>query len=262
MTTPPDRDLRIEAFFETPQPELPDRTFEAVRRDVHRTRQLIVIGRVREPEHVLSASVLVAAVVVLAIGIGYLDLRPGSGPGGAPSPTPNPTVVQSPTASPSGVASPARPTTFTSPLYGYTITVPAGWAVAPAIVRWDGKTQPGPDADTDKFGGPAQLSAFGFAGRFSGNLTAFVSDRIAATAQDHADTCPVAEPEINERLQIGAQQWALLGWDCGALINTAVTVRAGIGYVVTFRNLAIQAATDPADRAIFRSMLDSIELPN
>ena len=261
MTTPRDRDARIEAFFETPQPDLPDRTFDAVRQDIHRTRQRFAIGPVREPQHLRGAAFLAVAVVVLAVGFRYLDPRPGFGPGGGPHPTPSPAVVPSPTATPTSAPTVSGPTVFTSPLYRYTITVPAGWAVAPAIVRWDGKNAPGPDADTDKFGGPERLSAFAFAGPVEGSLAAFVADRITATARDHADTCPVATPEINEQLQIGAQPWVLLGWDCGALINTAVTVRGGIGYVITFRDLAIQAATDPADLAIFRSMLDSIELP-
>ena len=261
MTTPRDPDAKIAAFFEARQPDLPDRAFDAVRRDIHRTRQLVVVGRLREPDHLLGGRLVAAAIVLFAIGIAFLELRPAFGPVGAPSPSPSPTAIPSPTISPSPVASPSGPIVFTSSLYGYTITLPTGWVSAPAIVRWDGKVQPGPDAETDKFGGPEQLSAFGFAGPFSGNLAAFVSDRIAATARDHADTCPVAEPEINERLQIGGQQWVFLGWNCGAVINTAVTVRAGVGYVFTFRDLAVQAATDPADRAIFRSMLDSIELP-
>jgi hypothetical protein len=261
MTTPRDADAKIAAFFEAPQPDLPDRTFDAVRRDIHRTRQLVVVGGLREPDHVVGAGFVAAAIVVLALSIAFLELRPGFGPVGAPSPSSSPTAVPSPTVSPSPVATPSGPSVFTSSLYGYTITIPAGWVSAPAITRWDGKNQPGPDAETDKFGGPEQLSSFAFAGPFRGNLAAFAADRIAATARDHADTCPVAEPEVNEHLEIGDQPWVLLGWNCGALINTAVTVRAGVGYVFTFRDLAVQAATDPVDRAIFRSMLDSIEFP-
>jgi hypothetical protein len=150
---------------------------------------------------------------------------------------------------------------FTSPVYGYTVLVPAGWTSASAILRWDGTKQPGPDAETDQFVGPGDLTAWAFAGPFSGDLTAFVADRIAATARDHSDTCPVAEPELNEPLQIGGQPWVLLGWNCGALINTAVTVRAGVAYTFNFRDLGVRAATEPDDRAIFLSMLDSVELP-
>ena len=150
---------------------------------------------------------------------------------------------------------------FTSPLYDYSVTVPAGWISAPAILRWDGIKHPGPEAETDQFVGPGDLTAWAFAGPFTGELTAFVADRIVANARDHSDTCPVAEPEIDEALQIGGRSWVLLGWNCGALINTAVTVRAGVAYTFTFRDLDVRAATDPVDRAIFLSMLDSVELP-
>lgn len=262
MSAPRDRDARIAAFFEASQPDLPDRTFDAVRRDIHRTRQLIVIGPLREPDSIIGARFAVAAAVVVAVGIALLNLRPGVGPGGVPSPSPTPTVVPSPTVSPSVAPSPSGPTVFTSPLYGYTVTVPAGWISAPAMLRWDGTKQPGPDAESDKFDGPESLSAWGFAGPFSGDLAAFVADRIVANARDHSDTCPVAEPEINEPLQIGGQPWVLLGWNCGALINNAVTVRAGVAYEFTFRNLAVKAASDPVDRALFLSILDSVELPN
>ena len=257
MTAPRSRDARIAAFFEVSQPDLPDRTFDAVRRDIHRTRQLIVIGPLREPDSVLGARFIAAAVVVLALGIAFLNLGPVPGPGGVSSPSPTPTVVPSPTVSPSG------PTVFTSPLYGYSIAVPDGWTVGPARIRWDGSSAPGNDfSSVDRFVGPERLSAWGFAGPFSGDLAAFVSDRIAATARDHSDTCPVAEPEINEPLQIGGQPWVLLGWNCGALINTAVTVRAGVAYAFTLRDLAVEAASDPDDRAIFEDLLDSVTLPS
>jgi hypothetical protein len=261
MTAPRDRDARIAAFFEATQPDLPDRTFDAVRRDIHRTRQLVVLGPLREPDSILGARFAAAAVVVLAVGIALLNLRPAVGPGGVPIPTATPTVVPSPTISPSAAASPSGPTVFTSPLYGYTLTIPAGWISAPAIVRWDGKRQSGPDAESDKFGGPDRLSAWGFAGSFSGDLDGFVTNRITANARDHADTCPVDALEINEPLQIGGQPGVLLGWNCDALINQAVTVRSGVAYAFVFRDLAARAASDPADRAIFQSIIDSIELP-
>ncbi|HET9755378.1 MAG TPA: hypothetical protein VFP66_02655 [Candidatus Limnocylindrales bacterium] len=261
MTAPRDRDARIAAFFAANQPDLPDRTFDAVHRDIHRTRQLIVVGPFREPDSVLGGRFVAAAVVVLAVGIALLNLRPVVGPGAVPMPTATPTVVPSPSVSPSVAASASGPSVFTSPLYGYTVPVPAGWISGPATLRWDGTKQPGPDAETDKFVGPERLTAWAIAGPFSGDLAAFVEDRIVATARDHSDTCPVREPSINEPLQIGGQAWVLLGWNCGALINTAVTVRAGVAYAFTFRDLAVIAASDPDDRALFLSMLRSIELP-
>ena len=190
----------------------------------------------------------------------------GSSPSASSAPASQPpsaavaTAVVTPSAP---TTSPSGPTVYTSPLYGYTIALPGGWTVGPARIRWDGASAPGDDfSSVDRFVGPERLSAWGFAGPFSGDLAAFVSDRIAATARDHSDTCPVAEPEINEPLQIGGQPWVLLGWNCGALINTAVTVRAGVAYAFTFRDLAVVAASDADDRAIFEDLLSSVTLPD
>lgn len=264
MTAPRTPDARIAAFFEVSQPDLPDRAFDAVRRDIHRKRQLVVIGPFREPNAFLIARYGLAAAVVLAMGIVLLNLRPMVGPGGAATPAPTPTVTPSPTPTavrPTPAASPSGPSLFTSPLYRYTLTVPAAWVSAPAILPWNSLNQPGPDAESDKFAGPGDLTAWAFAGPFGGDLNAFVADRIAANARDHADTCPVAEPEINEPIQIGGQPGVLLGWNCGALINQAVTLRAGVAYEFVLRDLGIRAATDPTDRALFQSILDSFELP-
>lgn len=262
MTAPRDPDARIAAFFEATQPELPDRTFDAVRGDIHRTRQLWAIGSLQEPIAFSSAGFMAAGAAIVAIAIVLLNLRPVFGPGGVPTPAPTPTVAPSPVISPSAEVSPSGPTLFTSPLYGYTVTVPVGWITAPAVLHWDGRKAPGPDAEADRFAGPEQLAAWAIGGPFTRSLAAFVTDRIAANARDHSDTCPVAEPEINEPLQIGDRPWVFLGWNCGAVINQALTVRAGTAYVFTFRDLGVKAATDPADRALFLSILDSVELHN
>lgn len=262
MTEPEHQDARIAAFFEATQPDLPDRAFDAVRRDIHRTRQLVVIGPFREPNSFPRTRYAVAAAVVLAVGIVVLSLRPVAGPGGVPGPTPKPTIGPSSSIMPSTAASPSGPIVFISPEYGYTVTAPSGWIVAPALLRWNGTNQPGPDAESDKLAGPRKLTAWAFAGPFGGDLAAFVADRIAANARDHADTCPADALKTNEPLEIGGQPWVLLGWDCGALINQAITVRGSVAYAFIFRDLDVRAATDPADRAIFLSILDSVELPD
>src|SRR4051794_20719718 len=46
-------------------------------------------------------------------------------------------------------------TTYTSSLYGYTVTLPPSWVVVPASTRWDGLTDPGHEEPTvDKMSGP------------------------------------------------------------------------------------------------------------
>jgi hypothetical protein len=246
-------DPRIAAYFKTAQPDLPDRTFDAVREEIHRTGQVVALGPLRLPTMPRFAAYLVTAAMVIAVGALALVPRQGLVPGGPSSPVPSSATSATP---------PVGPTRFNSTIYGYSVTIPAGWIAAAAFIPWDGTRQPGPDADVDKFAGPGQLSAFGFAGPFEGGLAAFVTDRIAANARDHADTCPHRRPDINEPLQIGGRRWVLLGWNCGVLINQALTVRAGIAYAFTFRDLGVDGATDPADRALFESILDSVQLPS
>ena len=67
---------------------------------------------------------------------------------------------------------------------------------------------------------------------------------------------------MNERIDIHGQSWQLLGWNCGALINEAVTLRAGTAYVFVFRDLAVRTAIDPTDRAVFNGILESVVLPS
>jgi hypothetical protein len=260
MTAPRSTDQLLQAFLADGLTELPDRTYEAVRREIHVVRQggRVAPKPVRDLGFGRWLGVAVAAAVILAVGV--LDLRLGGGPGGVP--TPAATETLEPSVAPSVTATLGLPTTFTSPLYGYAVTVPAGWIAAAAIVPWDRSAEPGPFAETDRFAGPEELTGWAYAGPFDRSLDALVADRIAATHRDHADTCPVIQPEVNERIDIGGAPWVLLGWNCGALINEAVTIHAGVAYVFVFRDLAIRAATDPADRALFGSILESVVLPD
>jgi hypothetical protein len=259
MTRRSHADAVIGAFFEQPQPELPDRVFDAVRGDIHRTRQRIVVGPVAMPNPGALRELLVAAaVVVVAVAVVAVSFRPATGPGILP-PTPSP----SPSASPSNLlASPEGPTHFTSQVYGYALTLPPGWSSRPALSGWDGQSQPAFGGDeVDSYLGPGDLIISSFAGSFSGDLQAFVDDRIAANVRDHADTCPPESLQVNEPISVAGQAGVLLGWDCGGLVNQAVTVRNGVAYAFGFRDLGIKAARDPTDLAILRSFLDSVELP-
>jgi hypothetical protein len=260
MTAPRSTEQLLHAFLAEGLTELPDRTYDAVRRDIHGARQrgLIVPRRVGglSMGRWLGVAVAVAVVVVLAA----LDLRPIGGPGGVS--TPAPTASTTPSIAASNVGSPAPATSFTSPLYGYTLTVPAGWIAAPAVLPWDGDRQSGPDAESDKLAGPDGVLSWVFAGPYAGKLDTFVQERIAANHRDHADTCPEVEPAVNEPVAIGAKSGVFVAWNCGAVINLAMTVRAGVAYVFVFRDLSIKASTDPADRALFQSILDSVVFPS
>jgi hypothetical protein len=260
MTAPRSTDELLQAFLAEGLTELPDRAYDAVLREIHETRQKAVIAGQRVPGLAVVRWSAVAATAVVAIAIALSALRPGIGPGGTSGPSP--TAAPIPSVVPSTVATPALPTTFTSPLYGYTVTVPGGWLTAPAVLRWDGVRQPGPDAEVDKFPGPDRISMSAFAGPWKGTLAAFVADRIAANHRDQADTCPNEKPDINEPVSIGGRPGNLLGWNCGAVINQAVIVRNGVAFSFSFRDLGIRAASDPADSVLFQSILDSVVFPS
>ena len=180
-------------------PELPDRVFDAVRHDISRTRQRLVLGPWREPDARFVARALpVAAAILLVVSLSVVYL-PGLGSGGG-----------------------RMPNVFRSPLYGYSLVIPPGWSATPAVVRWDGESQPSLGPNVDHLAGP-HLIVLGYAGPFAGNLAAFVQDRIAANTRDHSDTCPSNALQLNQPTTIGGEAGVLLGLNCGARIDQVIT---------------------------------------
>jgi hypothetical protein len=243
MTEHRDPDRLIAAYFAQGVPDLPDRAFDAVRRDIHGIRQRRVFWPWRAPEPLVLARALpVAAAVLLILNLWLLSL-PGLSPGGTPRSSPAPT-----------------PTVFRSPLYGYSIVIPDDWKATPAVVRWDGESQPSLGTNVDQLSGP-HLIALGFAGPFSGDLTAFTQDRLAANARDHSDTCPSNALQLNQPTTIGGERGVLLGLNCGARIDQVITVHDGVGYAFTIRDTAFSSTLDSTDLASVQSMLDSLIFP-
>jgi len=238
-----DPDRIIAAYFAQPAPDLPDRAFDAVRRDIHRIRQRRVFWPWRQPDRrVLGRALSLAAAVLVIVSLWMLTV-PGLGPGGGPASSPTPT-----------------PNVFRSPLYGYSIVVPTGWSATPATTRWDGVSAASLGPNVDQLAGP-HLIVLGYAGPFAGNLTAFVQDQIAASARDHSDTCPSNALQLNQPTTIGGQPGVLLGFNCGARIDQAITVHDGLGYAFTIRDAAFSPTLDPTDFARVQPMLDSLIFP-
>jgi len=48
-------------------------------------------------------------------------------------------------------------------------------------------------------------------------------------------------------------------WNCGILINSAVTIQNGAAYQFLFRDPAVSAASDPTDEATFLNLLASVK---
>lgn len=88
MTAPRYADQLIQAFLADGQTELPDRAFDAVRRDIHRTRQRVVIGPWKEPRMSTLTRLAIAAAVVVALGVAWVNVAPIDRIGGPPTSAP------------------------------------------------------------------------------------------------------------------------------------------------------------------------------
>ena len=203
------------------------------------------------PNIVRAAASLTAALVFAACSSG--STAPASSPAAA-------SVVT--TASPVASAVSAVPTKFTSKSYGLSLTLPVGWTATAATEVWDGKSAPFFGAEVnDRFGGPTAASAATAAAPTTRDLAGYAIDRIAANAKEHSDTCPPV-PNVKDPIKIGSEPGTFMAYDCGILINVAVAVHNGKGYVFGFRDPAVHAATDPTDRAAFLELLQSVQFPD
>ena len=184
------------------------------------------------------AAPLAVVLVVAACAAGSPSPSAVATPEAAPSATDSPVATeQAPSAS--AAPSPAgSPTAFTSNIYGYSLMVPAGWTTVAAMLEWDGKGMPSHDvAEADQFVSPGPASSWFLGATSSNDLAAEVKVGIAGIATDHGDTCPPV-PASQDPIKIGAEPGVLLSYDCGILINTAITVHDGRKYVFGFRDPA------------------------
>jgi hypothetical protein len=140
MTAPRNSDDLVRAFLAEGPTDLPDQAFDAVRGEIHRTRQRAVIGPWRTPNMSNLVRIAFAAAVVGAIALAWVNFGPRQG-GVGTAPTPIPT--QSPSPSPTTAGLPATslvnltgslaPGTYSYPAGSWTpvritFAVPAGWS--------------------------------------------------------------------------------------------------------------------------------------
>ena len=103
MTASRDTERLIRAFLDDGVTELPERVYDAVRSDIDRTHQRVVIGPWRTPDMKTFAKVAIAAAAVLVVAVvGYnlLPSEPGTGGTATASPSASPSVAASPVPSP------------------------------------------------------------------------------------------------------------------------------------------------------------------
>ena len=206
------------------------------------------------PKAIRTGSFLLAILVVAAC---RNEASPGSSAETSSSPIAPAVTISAAAATTIALT----PTSFTSETYRYTLTLPAGWTSAQASKTWDGKTGLKSDsAEVDQFLAPADVTSTGVAAPSDQTLAASTDALIAATVQYHSDTCPPT-PEAQDPITIGGDPGMLVAWNCGILINIAVTVHNGVDYQFLWRNPAVHAATDPTDRSEFLSMLESVQFP-
>ena len=215
----------------------------------------------------LKRGIVVLSVVMLT-GCAGGSTSSTSASAGPQSPEPSASAAAAATGAPTATPSVAAtvipstgPTSFKSETYGYSVTLPAGWTVTPATARWDGKAGLSSDSsEVDQFIGPASATSTGVAAPYGKKLADYVKDLLAWNFKYHGDTCP-AKPDSQSSIKIGGVPAVLVQWNCGILINSAVAVRNGVAYQFLFRDQAIQAATDPADKATFLTLLASVKFP-
>lgn len=210
------------------------------------TRRWPFGGKWRIPMNGLARLGLVAVSVAAAVTIGAVAIS---------ALRPAPSIVTHPTPTPEAFS------TFTSRLYSYSISVPPGWTATWSASRWDGGGAPDiQDLVNDNFVSSGTMAMIAAAAPTTKNLAAYTADGIASTYAVHKGTCPAAQhPESVESITVGGEPARLESINCGILINVAYAVHAGQGYRFTFRDTAVHAATNAADKATFLAMLASVE---
>jgi hypothetical protein len=130
------------------------------------------------------------------------------------------------------------------------------------LEKWDGQSNLTFDesAQVDHFGS-GSVAVIAAAAHWKRDLAAYARFWIDWTYRYHGEFCPL-KPNTRNPVTIGGQPGVLLGYNCGILINHAVTVHNGVGYVFSFRDPAVDAATDPTDHATFAKILRSVEFPD
>jgi hypothetical protein len=104
MTASRDPERLIRAFLDEGLTELPDRVYDAVRSDIDRTRQRVVIVPWRTPQMNTYAKLAIGVAAVAVVAVVGINLLPGGGAGvggtSTVSPSPSPLPLASPSPSP------------------------------------------------------------------------------------------------------------------------------------------------------------------
>ncbi|HEY2689678.1 MAG TPA: hypothetical protein VGJ50_14630 [Streptosporangiaceae bacterium] len=203
----------------------------------------------RIARRISQAPAIFVLLIVVAVLAGCASSATTGPPDTSPAQSPTPTA-----------STPATARTFTSRQYGYTETPPANWySGGQATQQWDGKGAPSDeDSVVDLFHGPGGVEAWAIAAPTKQSLAAYARTTTQAAAAEHP--CP-AIPQTDQAITIGGAPARLLGMQCppgsGFLLETAVTIHDGTGFVFTSQN-PTGSGDKSADRAAFRRFLAGI----
>jgi len=250
-----DLDQQLSAYLREGPTELPYQSFDAVRDRTEQTRQRVVIGPWRTP--IMNRLVTVgfaAAAVVIAVFVGaqvFGSPTGGFGSQATPTPSPSPTAVSRPSATP--VSAPPLSQTFTSTLYGISLSYPQGWKKQDATAPWTDSTFPlnfdGPQADF--LYDPIQTSNL-FLTVASQPIGDSTPADWMATQMAGSEGCTSTSP-----ITVGGAAGMIGGDGCDVVVVT----RADRGYwIQLYTSGDNPAAVAPYNRAWFEEVLATVEL--
>ena len=158
-------------------------------------------------------------------------------------------------------ATTASESVFTSPLYGYSIVLPADWTPRPATEAWDGNVGGfgSSTANSDVFQGTMIFNTlWAAAAPTTKGLNDFVSEENAIDATMHDCENP---PDIDEPITLDDEPARLTAKNCPignkTLIASAAVIKDGVGYFFYFRHVD----PDPSSLDVFQELLTGVTLP-
>jgi hypothetical protein len=260
MTASRDPDRLIHAFLLDGAEQLHDQVYDAVRTEIERKRQRVVIGPWRVPDmNKLVPMGLAAAAVILALFAGTRLLGPpapagvGGVPTVGPSATPSITPSVSPSVPPSPTATPALPLTesFTSTVHGLSVSYPAEWTARAATSPWTGAGYLFQDPAADFLYDPTLTDHL---------FLTFASEPIGDSEPDEwvAEQMALDDPcEATEPITVDGAAGLIGAGDC----NMVAVTTDGRGYLMYLHTSGDEAwLSTTYDRAWFEEVLATVQL--
>ena len=266
MSATRDPEIIVAAWLDEGPTDLPDVTRRAILTAIPTTPQarrgFFASGSFL---HVNSYARLAVAALVVAVSLGGLRyvLGPGPGPGG-PEATPTPTPAlptQTPAPAPTVALDTSKWVSFTSPLYGYSMSfpgTPAGWINAPATQVWAGETLS--EMWTSAANAPWVDKFYSQATGIT--MTAVAIPFEAGTAEApwiDAYVAPPTGPAPSCVITAAAATAIVIDGHPGLISTSCASDRAA--FVVVGARIFVFSISTPSDVELFTTFLSTVRLP-